>query len=749
VLPGIRSITWRPDAPATLVLVEALDEGDPLKEVPKRDQVSLLTAPFDGEPVIFAETELRYGGILWAFPELAFVSERSARTTRTRTWVVNPSNLAEPPRLLWDRSSEDRYSDPGTPVLTDHPTELRQVPLRSADGRWLYLRGAGAAKEGARPFLDRLDLTTLKTERLWQSSPPHYENLLEVLDSEAKRMVFSRESPTERPNLWLRELPGGDAKQLTDLPDPAPWFARVKAELVRYQRPDGIQLNATLYLPPGYDRERDGALPFFFWAYPREFLTEQGASQLSGSPLEFKRPARQDHLLLLALGYGVLDNPTMPIVGKDGREPNDSYVEQLVANARAAIDHLVERGVADRDRIGIGGHSYGAFMTANLLAHSDLFRAGIARSGAYNRTLTPFGFQAEPRTYWQAAETYHEMSPFTHAPKVNEPILLIHGMRDSNSGTFPVQSERMFAALKGNGGNVRYVQLPLEDHGYGARESRRHVLWEMITWLDEYVKKPATPSAAPVTGATEAEPFRLAVSKTFTGKNPAILGVTHGREAGFAVVTVAIRDAEAMIRDHPLIPPGNLDDGMMARALDRAALAENRIIRRLREGPERRVTRRVSHRVTRVARVELGPGEIVFPVALVDERSFVVAGRRQVAHVGQVERDHVVVQLHRLATTLAPVEIGRPVVIHIHHRINRLHPRKIGLRHERLAERIFERAGGFVRDRHADVLLRAVVVIVFSVLRGDGRRPCVEGRPRQVTRQIEDDALVLPVHQIA
>ena len=499
VLPGIRSITWRPDAPATLVLVEALDDGDPRKEVPKRDRVSLLAAPFKGEPATFAETELRYGGVLWAFPELAFVSERSARTTRTKTWVVNPSNLAEQPRLLWDRSSEDRYSDPGTPVLTDHPTELRQVPLRSADGRWLYLRGAGAAKDGARPFLDRLDLTALKTERLWQSAPPHYENLLEVLDPEAKRIVFARESPTERPNLYLRELPGGDAKQLTDLPDPAPWFSRVKGELVRYPRPDGIQLNATLYLPPGYDKERDGALPFFFWAYPREFLTEQGASQLSGSPLQFKRPARQDHLLLLALGYGVLDNPTMPIVGKDGHEPNDTYVEQLVANARAAIDHLAERGVADRNRIGVGGHSYGAFMTANLLAHSDLFRAGIARSGAYNRTLTPFGFQAEPRTYWQAAETYHEMSPFTHAPKINEPLLLVHGMRDSNSGTFPVQSERMFAALKGNGGNVRYVQLPLEDHGYGARESRRHVLWEMITWLDKHVKNPATPSGQPAT----------------------------------------------------------------------------------------------------------------------------------------------------------------------------------------------------------------------------------------------------------
>ncbi len=495
VIPGIRGITWRADAPATLVLLEALDDGDPQKKVPKRDRISLLAAPFAGERVVFAETELRYGGITWGTPDFALLTERSSRTARTKTWAVNPARPAEAPRLLWDRNSEDRYSDPGRLVFTYDPADYRMVPLRSADGRWAYLEGAGAAQDGARPFLDRLDLQTFKTERLWQSAPPHYEDLSEVLDAEARRIVFTRESPTLRPNLYLRELRQPDARQLTDLPEPSPWFATVKGELVRYRRSDGVELSAKLYLPPGYDKSRDGPLPFLLWAYPDEFLTAAGANQLSGSPLQFRRPARQDHLLFLAQGYGVLDDPTMPIVAKDGREPNDGYVEQLVASATAAVDYLAGAGVGDRNRMAVGGHSYGAFMTANLLAHTNLFRAGIARSGAYNRTLTPFGFQAEPRTYWQAPEIYHQMSPFTHAPKINEPILMIHGMRDSNTGTFPIQSERMFAAIKSAGGNARYVQLPLEDHGYAARESRRHVLWEMITWLDTHVKNAAGPKA--------------------------------------------------------------------------------------------------------------------------------------------------------------------------------------------------------------------------------------------------------------
>jgi dipeptidyl aminopeptidase/acylaminoacyl peptidase len=494
VVPGIRSVQWRTDAPATLVLIEALDGGDPRRPAPKRDRLSLLSAPFLGPSTVFFESELRMAGAQWIAPDLAFVTERSSRTARLRTWAVDPRSPAAPARLLRDRSSEDRYGDPGTLVMVNHPTETREVPLRSDDGRWLYLVGPGASKEGARPFLDRYDPVENRTERLWQSTPPHYEEIdaTMVLDSQARRFVFKRESPTQWPNYFLRD--GEVVKPLTDLPDPSPWFARVKGELVRYRRADGVELSATLYLPPDYDRARDGPLPFFLWAYPREFLTEEGASQVAGSPHQFKRPAKQDHLLLLTQGYGVLDGPAMPIVGKDGREPNDRYVEQLVASAQAAVDYLVSRGVADPDRLAVGGHSYGAFMTANLLAHCDLFRAGIARSGAYNRTLTPFGFQAEPRTYWQAPDIYNQMSPFTHAHLVNEPILLIHGMRDSNAGTFPLQSERMFAALKGNGATVRYVQLPLESHGYVAKESRRHVLWEMVTWLDRHVKSAERPA---------------------------------------------------------------------------------------------------------------------------------------------------------------------------------------------------------------------------------------------------------------
>jgi dipeptidyl aminopeptidase/acylaminoacyl peptidase len=395
------------------------------------------------------------------------------------------------PRLLWDYNYENRAENPGNLVYTYDIASDRFVPLASPDGRWYYLTGPGASKDkdGDRPYLDRIEIATGKREKLWQSQPPYYETVVGLADAGARRVILRRESPTERPDYYVRDMRSKRLARLTNLPDPAPFFSSVKAEQIRYTRNDGVQLAGTLYLPPGYDKARDGRLPFFLWAYPQEFMSEDAASQVAGSPHQFRRPSRADHLLLLAAGYGVLDNPTMPIVGKDGAEPNDKYVEQLVASAQAAIDKLVELGVGDRDRMGVGGHSYGAFMTGNLLAHSDLFRAGIARSGAYNRSLTPFGFQAEPRTYWQAPEVYDAMSPFRHADKIKEPILLIHGTHDPNVGTFPIQSERMFAALKGNGGNVRYVQLPLESHGYIAKESRRHVIWEMVNWLDTHVKQ--------------------------------------------------------------------------------------------------------------------------------------------------------------------------------------------------------------------------------------------------------------------
>jgi dipeptidyl aminopeptidase/acylaminoacyl peptidase len=483
---GARNPSWRADAPATVVWTEALDGGDPSRAATKRDRLLALAAPFTGEPTPLLDVDTRVRAVRWTGDgRLAIVDESWWKTRRTRTWLLDPSKPGAA-RLLWDRSSEDRYGNPGTFQTTIGPRGTRVV-LTSRDGRHAYLAGQGASPEGDRPFLDRLDLSTGKATRLWRSAAPYYEEVVAVLDREGRRAITKRESVTDVPNYFVRDIAGGALARLTRFADPAPEFAGIRPRLITYRRDDGVQLSATLYLPPGHDSTK-GPLPFLFWAYPREYKTADAAAQVTGSPHRFVRPSGASHLFLLTQGYGILDGPAMPIVGEGSAEPNDRYVEQLVSSAKAAVDEVVRLGVGDRGRIAVGGHSYGAFMTANLLAHSDLFRAGIARSGAYNRTLTPFGFQQEERPYWRAREVYTRMSPFTYADRVNEPILLIHGMADDNSGTFPVQSERFFAALKGNGATVRYVQLPAEAHGYRARESVGHTLWEMVTWLDRWVK---------------------------------------------------------------------------------------------------------------------------------------------------------------------------------------------------------------------------------------------------------------------
>lgn len=486
---GPRNPTWRADVPATLVWTEALDGGDPTKQAAKRDRVLAVSAPFREEPTTLLETEWRARGITWGRADLALAVESHSRQRKTRTWVIDPSGKAAP-RLLWERSSEDRYGDPGT-FLSRRDARGRQVLHVTPDGKSLFLRGNGASAEGDRPFVDRYELATGKKTRLFQSTAPYYETVLDLLDDKGEKLLTRRESVDEVPNLWVRDLVRRIApRQVTQFKDPAPEFAGVRKEVVSYKRRDGVTLHATVYLPPGYDKQRDGALPFLLWAYPLEFGSADAASQVTGSPYRFTRPGGSSHLFALLQGYGVMDDPTMPIIGFDGKEPNDTYVEQLTSSAEAAIDQIVGMGVADRDRIAVGGHSYGAFMTANLLAHTRLFRAGIARSGAYNRTLTPFGFQGEERSYWQAQDLYERMSPFTYADRIKTPILLVHGMADNNTGTFPIQSERMYAALKGNGATVRYVQLPAESHGYAARESVGHTLAEMMAWLDQFVKPP-------------------------------------------------------------------------------------------------------------------------------------------------------------------------------------------------------------------------------------------------------------------
>jgi dipeptidyl aminopeptidase/acylaminoacyl peptidase len=468
--------------------VEALDEGDyHANEMQYHDQVYMLDAPFAGEPVPFIATGKRYQGIIWGSENLAMLSEGLSKSRIRVTSTFNPSDPQATLKKIFEINADDRYNNPGFP-LTVTNSFGRQVLLLADRGRSLYLSGQGASPEGDRPFIDKYDLRTGKTTRLWRSEAPYYETVSELIDPAKQVMLTVRQSVTEVPNYFIRDLKKGTLKQVTNFENPYPQLAGVYRELVTYKRNDGIDLSFMLYLPAGYDREKDGPLPTILWAYPREYNDPSTAGQISGSPYSFTRVSPSSVLVYVTQGYAILNNASFPIIGAEGQEPNDTFVSQLVANAEAAINKAVEMGVTDPKRVAASGHSYGAFMTAHLLSHSRLFAAGIARSGAYNRTLTPFGFQSERRSFWEAPELYLELSPFTHATKVKDPLLLIHGMADDNQGTFPIQSERYYAALKGAGATTRLVLLPAEAHGYASRESLLHMHWEYVRWLDKYVK---------------------------------------------------------------------------------------------------------------------------------------------------------------------------------------------------------------------------------------------------------------------
>jgi dipeptidyl aminopeptidase/acylaminoacyl peptidase len=491
VQTGPRGIRWRPDQPATVLWVEALDKGDPRNKVPFRDKVMMLAAPF-GAPAEFAKTEWRYQNVSFTEKGVALLTETDRASRHVRTWVI-----ASEPKQLWDRKQDAAYENPGTPVIRRDSGAGGfgggggggfgggGAGAIMQNGDFIFLTGQGSSPEGDRPFIDRLNLKTFETTRLFRSDAKAYETVVAPLDEDGKTLLTRYETQTDPPNYYIRDLSANTRKAVTDFKDPQPQLRGVTHQFVTYQRKDGVKLSATLYLPPGY--KPGTRLPVIMWAYPREFGDADSASQITGSPNRFTTVTGYSHLFLLMSGYAVFDNPTMPIIGA-GETANDTYVEQLVSDAQAAIDKVVDMGVGDRDRIGVGGHSYGAFMTANLLAHSRLFRAGFAESGAYNRSLTPFGFQSERRTFWEVPELYEKMSPFWYANQVKDPILLMHGEADDNSGTFPIQSERFYMALKGHGATVRYETLPFEAHGYAGRETLLHILAERINWFDKYVK---------------------------------------------------------------------------------------------------------------------------------------------------------------------------------------------------------------------------------------------------------------------
>ncbi len=497
---GPRDFRWRPGSTHTLVWVEALDGGDPRSDAEYRDRIVISDPPFDAEPVEVVKTERRFYSMTWTeMGSAALVFTWDRRPQWTKVVLVDFEPRFTAPRTIWDRSMRDAYNDAGRPVLVTNERG-QTVMLQARDRRSIYLIGSGASPQGDHPFVDRFDPMSGETERLWQSEDPHYEWPIEMLDNEGRRILTRRESKTEPPNYFVRDLQTGGMTALTQIQDPAPQLTGVEKRRIEYKRADGLDLTGTLYLPPDF---QDGVpMPTVVWAYPWEFKSAKDAGQVRGSEHRFTFYRGYSHLFFLTQGYVVLDAASMPVVGEGEEEPNDSFVDQLVMNAQAAVDALVELGVTDPDRVGVGGHSYGAFMTANLLAHSDIFRAGIARSGAYNRSLTPFGFQNEDRTFWEAPEVYFAMSPFMNAASIDEPLLMLHGEADTNSGTFPVQSRRMFHAVKGLGGTVKLVMYPNEQHGYRARETVLDALYQQFQWFDRWVKKAPPREESAATSAT-------------------------------------------------------------------------------------------------------------------------------------------------------------------------------------------------------------------------------------------------------
>ncbi len=485
--PFPRSHEWRPDKPATLYWVEAQDNGNPRsRKVEVSDIVYQQAYPFTEPKQEVCQTALRFRGIRWCDDDFALLSEGSRATNATRTYRFKPCS-GETPELVFDLSMDDLYNNPGVPHTVKNAYG-KHVLYTDKNHTFLLMNSMGASPEGNMPYLSRYELDKKKNTILWRCEAPYYESVVDIADPAALCVVTSRQSVTEPVNFYLKDLKKHKETALTHFADPYPMLEGVTKEKIKYKRADGIDLTATVYLPAGYDKERDGRLPVLMWAYPREYRSATDASQVRGSQYTFTSINYGSPVYWVTQGYCVMENVEMPIVGSDGQEPNDTYIEQLVMDAEAAVNVITEMGVGDPNRVGVGGHSYGAFMTGNLLTHTKLFKAGIARSGAYNRTLTPFGFQAETRTYWEAPDVYNTMSPFMYANQLHGALLLVHGELDNNTGTFPIQSERFYQALKGHKATVRYVVLPLESHGYSAKENILHLLYEENAWLDKYVK---------------------------------------------------------------------------------------------------------------------------------------------------------------------------------------------------------------------------------------------------------------------
>ncbi|MEY4097268.1 MAG: hypothetical protein RL170_112 [Bacteroidota bacterium] len=482
-----RGFDWKDDEAATITYAMPLDSGIMKKNVPFHDVVMALAAPFTGSAKELFKTSTRYSRTVWGNEHIALVTEmlRSKQQYKVSRYDASNNSFT----TLYQGNMTDAYTNPGSPVTTKNKFNRDIIAMTNNGQAILMNNTTGASPKGDLPFISSFDLNTKTNSILWRSSEDNFEMIMEVIDINNLKVISRRETEKEVPNYYIRNIKDNSKTQITNFTNPYLSMEGVTKEKIKYKRKDGIDLTGDLYLPKGYDKTKDGPLPALIWAYPREFTSAADASQIRGNQHKFTMLSWGSPVFYVTQGYAILDNAEMPIVATSpDKKPNDDFVNQLILNANAAIDKLVELGVGDRNKMAVGGHSYGAFMTVNLLAHSDLFKAGIARSGAYNRTLTPFGFQNEERTFWQAKDLYLEMSPFAFADKIKTPLLMTHGEMDDNTGTFPINSERLYAAIKGHGGTARFVYLPYEAHGYKGRENVLHLLWEQGRWLDKYLK---------------------------------------------------------------------------------------------------------------------------------------------------------------------------------------------------------------------------------------------------------------------
>jgi dipeptidyl aminopeptidase/acylaminoacyl peptidase len=486
VSTGRRGLRWRSDQPSTLVWIEAQDGGDPANSVEYRDFVYEQIVPFNGEPRLMFKTKDRFAGIYFGNDNLALIYERWWANRNQRMILFNPQNLEES-TLVDERNYQNLYDNPGQ--FTMIKNQYLHHVLHIEDDGVMYLSGDGVHPGGRRNFIDKYNYKTGEKVRLFECNEPDMqEDISFVLNAKEGNIITVIQSKSDYPNFYKRNIYTGDKVNIRKFDNPFKILGGIHKEQVTYTRADGLELKATMYLPVGHTIASAKDLPMIMYAYPTEYKDKSTASQRSDAAEDFIYPFWGSMLYWANRGYVILDDVSFPIIGEGDTQPNDTYVTQLVDSAKAAIDYMVGRGIVDRNKIGVAGHSYGGFMVAMLLTHTDFFAAGVARSGAYNRTLTPFGFQSEERNYWQAKDVYNAMNPFMDADKMKTPMLLIHGKEDNNPGTFTIQSERYFAALKSQGANVRLVLLPLESHSYAGEESIMHVLAEQDDWFEKYLK---------------------------------------------------------------------------------------------------------------------------------------------------------------------------------------------------------------------------------------------------------------------